>query len=337
MMAKIQPSYEKPGAAQTARARQRRVQLPCGTDLYTQLLDAVMRDRRHLESAAAGDQRDWLAYLELGGRAVTTRDAYERTTAALLVAYPDVAFGEFTDSHLLQFLPLFPKKSQRIRKAHLASWFRWGRKVRRIQANPVELLPDIKRHTAKIPDLFTDGEVAILEALPLPDGPLMSLLFGVGLRKAEARHLTARRIDFPHRRVIVSEGAKGSRDRAVPMLDELASPLANLLLLEGVDPGEHLWYTRAGGAHRVIRRQNPPSNTAFQRWWDRCIAEAGVSDDRNIHATRHTFANRWRQRGLHIDDLQFLMGHASVSTTVDVYGHTSADEVADRMRELVQT
>jgi integrase len=216
-----------------------------------------MRDRRHLESAAAADQRDWLAYLELGGLAVTTRDAYERTTAALLVAYPDVAFGEFTDSHLLQFLLLFPKKSQRIRKAHLASWFRWGRKVRRIQSNPVELLPDIKRHQAKIPDLFTDGEVAILEALPLPDGPLMSLLFGAGLRKAEARHLTARRIDFPHRRVIVSEGAKGSRDRAVPMLDELASPLANLLLLEGVDPGEHLWYTRAGGAHRVIRRQNP--------------------------------------------------------------------------------
>jgi hypothetical protein len=141
-----------------------------------------------------------------------------------LVAYPDVAFGEFTDSHLLQFLLLFPRKSQRIRKAHLASWFRWGYKVRRIQANPVELLPDIKRHAAKIPDLFTDGEVAILEALPLPDGPLMSLLFGAGLRKAEARHLTARRIDFAHRRVIVSEGAKGARDRAVPMLDELASP-----------------------------------------------------------------------------------------------------------------
>jgi hypothetical protein len=30
------------------------------------------------------------------------------------------------------------------------------------------------------------------------------------------------------------------------------------------------------------------------------------------------------------------MGHASVSTTVDVYGHTGADEVAGRMRELVQ-
>lgn len=295
----------------------------------------LMLDQTHLTAAAAPDLVDWLAWLELRGKADTTRDAYERTVAALLVAFPDLVMAEFTDSHLERFLLIFPEKSRRIRKAHLASWFGWGYRKRRIPANPHDLMDPIERHQSKVPTIFSDAEVAMLEALPLPDGPLMSALFGSGMRKAEARHFTAGRIDFPRRRLIISEGAKGGKDRVVPMLDELASPLANLVLLEGLDPHDHVWYTRAGGTHRVVRRRDPCSDTAFTRWWTRCLDEAGVPY-RNIHATRHTFASRWRQRGLHMDDLRILLGHASISTTVDVYGHTKVDDVAIRMLELVE-
>jgi integrase len=303
-----------------------------------------MRDRRHHESAAAQQLADWLAWLELGGKAATTRDAYERTGAALLVMYPNVSFDEFTDSHLLPFLLAFPEKSRRIRKAHIASWFRWGFKTRRIPANPVDLLPDIRRHAARIPTLFDEDEIAALEALPLLDGPLMCLLFEGGLRKKEARCLDAGRFDFDSRMITLNKGTKGDKPRRVPMIAvptpadseglRLASSLAKLTVLEGLNAGDHLWYTRAGGVHRVIRRRQPCSDTAFTRWWVRCLDEAHVPY-RNIHATRHTFATRWRRFGLAKDDLMVVMGHASEASAA-TYDHTSVHDVAARMAALME-
>lgn len=143
-----------------------------------------------------------------------------------------------------------------------------------------------------------------------------------------------RRIDFHRNLVVVSEGAKGSKDRVVPMHMKLATALANLQLLEGLEPNDHLWYDRAGGAHRVIRRGKPLAESSFHRWWKRCLDTAGV-EYRKPHTTRHTFATRWRQRGLSIDEIQVLLGHASISTTRDLYVHTGAEDVGVRMRELL--
>src|SRR4029453_10068675 len=100
---------------------------------------------------------------------------------------------------------------RRIRKAHIASWFRWGYKTRRIPANPVDLLPDIKRHAARVPTLFTEGEIAALGALPLPDGPLMAFLIEGGARKMEARHAIGRRLDFASRVIELFDGTKGDK------------------------------------------------------------------------------------------------------------------------------
>jgi integrase len=49
---------------------------------------------------------------------------------------------------------------------------------------------------------------------------------------------------------------------------------------------------------------------------------------RNPHTTRHTFATRWLQRGGRMETLSRAMGHASVATTVDLYGHLDLEDVA---------
>ncbi len=50
--------------------------------------------------------------------------------------------------------------------------------------------------------------------------------------------------------------------------------------------------------------------------------------------TRHTFATSWRKRGLSVDELQILLGHASVATTSDLYVHIEVEDVARRMAEI---
>ena len=46
--------------------------------------------------------------------------------------------------------------------------------------------------------VFTHAECKILCSLPEPDGTLMAVLLGAGLRKAEARNLMVRRVDLEH-------------------------------------------------------------------------------------------------------------------------------------------
>src|SRR5439155_26139763 len=45
------------------------------------------------------------------------------------------------------------------------------------------------------------------------------------------------------------------------------------------------------------------------------------------HLFRHTFARHWKQRGGDIESLAQILGHSSSSTTVDLYGTLSIDDV----------
>lgn len=292
-----------------------------------------LRDIRHREATAARELAAWLSWLDLGGAAPNTLDAYERTCADLLNAYPDRAFAAFTDGDLMALLLRYPEKSRRIRKAHIASWFKWGVRTRRLEHNPVDLLPTIKRHAQPHIEVFTVAEEAALESLPSPDGHLMCLLFEAGLRKSEAINLQARRLNLETGEVIVKDG-KGSKDRVVPMTGKLLHAVANLILLEGIDRDDFLWYDKPGGGFATrVRRTKPIAESSFHRWWSRCLDDADVTY-RKPHTTRHTMATRWRERGLDLDDLQQLMGHASISTTSNLYVHLESTHIGRRMREL---
>ena len=306
------------------------------------------RSTQHLGARSAGELTAWLEWLELGGYAPRTRDGYERTCADLLNLYPDREFTEFTDADLQTALMGYPVKSRRIRKAHLNNWFAWGYRTRRIPANPVDLLARIKRHEQPVIDIFTEAEQVRLESLPVPDGPLMTLLFEAGLRREEACQMRVNRIDFAAGMVLVREGAKRGKDRLVPIMPNLAGAIDRLITEEGLQPTDYLWYDKPGGGFALgVRRSRPIAPTSFGRWWYRCLDEAdvpyvkrnpkaGIEGRGNPHTSRHTFATRWRQRGLELDDLSKILGHADVATTANLYVHTSAVQRGDRMRELIE-
>jgi site-specific recombinase XerD len=49
---------------------------------------------------------------------------------------------------------------------------------------------------------------------------------------------------------------------------------------------------------------------------------AGV-DGIGVHTLRHSAAVAWLEHGVHIKAVADLLGHSSISTTGDTYGHTS--------------
>ena len=292
-----------------------------------------LKDSRHREAVAARDLEDWLKYLKIENKAVRTLDTYERTAAVLLRAFPDKAFNEFTDGDLLHVLALFPPRSRHINKAALNSFFRWGYLQRKIDGNPVERLPRIKYKPNRSYDLFTEAESDALCALPCPDGELLTLMFWGGLRRAEARYLTGKRLDLVQRQIIIVDGAKGSKMRRVPMIDRVSVAAAQLFALEGINPDDHLWSSRPGGGHRV-RRQTPIGNSTFDTWWVKQLEAAKVRH-RKPHMTRHSFATRLRELGLAMEEIQSILGHESIRTTSDTYVHSNLSAIGDHMRELV--
>jgi len=71
--------------------------------------------------------------------------------------------------------------------------------------------------------------------------------------------------------------------------------------------------------------------------WNRIRAATGIPDF-DTHELRHTTASWAIQAGANVKTLQEMLGHASASMTLDIYGHlwnTELDLVADRVDELV--
>jgi integrase/recombinase XerD len=289
---------------------------------YDPLLDKSYRD-----TALGPDVLAWLDWLELGGAAARTLDQYERDLSALCHLYPSRGVRDLGDLELGAAVKRWPPASRRVRKAALDSFFKWARRTGRIEKNPMELLPVIKRRPQRYIDTFTEAEIDDLVALPLIDSVLMLVLIDAGLRKGEACSLQVRRLNVDTAELVVI-GGKGDKDRVVPMTARLRQGVEELLLFERLEPQAHLWYTRPGGGK--VSRSRGLGAGSFDRWWRRSLAAAGVRY-RNPHTTRHTFATRWLRRGGRLETLSRAMGHESIRTTFDLYGHLDTSDVAADM------
>ena len=55
--------------------------------------------------------------------------------------------------------------------------------------------------------------------------------------------------------------------------------------------------------------------------WKPAIAVAGLAEDTTFHDLRHTFASTALAEGVPISEVSRWLGHKSITTTVDLYGH----------------
>jgi integrase/recombinase XerD len=290
----------------------------------------ALRDRAYRDTAMGRDVVDFLAWLELGGAAARTLDSYERDLARGCLMFPSKGMADLEDGDAFQIAKSFSPKQRRVRVAAYKSFFKWGRQMRRILSSPFDALPAIRRSLQPVIDVFTDAEVEALLSLDLIDAAPLAVLFEAGLRKGEARALQFRHC-VPENGQVVVIGGKGSKDRIVPMSARLKSLLADLALMYGMDSKDHIFYSvRANERARKVMREKPIGEGTFARWWRSCLERAGTRY-RVPHTARHTFATSWRRKGLSVDEIQILLGHASIATTSDLYVHTKVMDVAERM------
>lgn len=159
------------------------------------------------------------------------------------------------------------------------------------------------------------------EWLGARDLAILLLLYGSGLRVAEALSLTARAL--PVGKTLRVTGKRG-KTRIVPVIPTVAEAIS---AYSDLCP-----YPLAGDSPLFVGARGGPLNPDLVR---RAVAAArkrlGLPDSLTPHALRHSFATHLLARGADLRSLQELLGHASLSST-QIYTAVDAAHMLDVYR-----
>jgi integrase/recombinase XerD len=169
----------------------------------------------------------------------------------------------------------------------------------------IERIP-FPRRERKLPLILSREEVkALLEApSKLRDRAALAVLYGSGLRVAEATQLKPGDIDARRNVLWVRQG-KGRKDRQTLLPAKLLELLR--LYWRAERPGEWLFPAVDG---------TRPVGPKTVYWACRAAAQvAGIRKPVHPHSLRHAFATHLLESGVNLRSIQLLLGHANLETT----------------------
>ena len=205
--------------------------------------------------------------------------------------------------------------------------------------------------------LSTEETKLLLSKLEGTLGLIGRIMYGGGLRISEAVRLRVKDLDFQNGQLYV-RGGKGDKDRTTYLPRRLHGPLG-----EHLDRVRGLHEKDLGLGHGAVhlpdslRRKYPRAETEWiwqyvfpvaklsvdprtavvrrhhvldktvQKAFSKAAKTAGIPKRVTPHVLRHSFATHLLQRGKSIREVQELLGHADVSTTM-IYLHVLKRDAA---------
>jgi site-specific recombinase XerD len=127
------------------------------------------------------------------------------------------------------------------------------------------------------------------------DALIILTLAYTGLRRAELAHLTPN--DVANDYIYVRSG-KGDKDRAIPLAQDLAQPLAQYIDDHNIAPTASIFGIQPKHIYTIIRNYAKASGL-----------------DITPHAIRHYFATTLVEKGAPLSAIQQLLGHTTIATT----------------------
>jgi len=203
--------------------------------------------------------------------------------------------------------------AERVKTRHQAVLGRSGRyRMRR----PDPALPQLVTAALALPEPPADAPPAERLVL-LRDRALLLTLYGTGLRRAELVALNRADVaDGAHDEAVIV--GKGDKERVV-YFDPESQAAIRAYCAARSDAYRPLWlrYDRARGAPAPDGEHWRLSVQAVWKIVDAYATAAGVRA--TPHMFRHLAARRWLGRGVKLEEIQDLLGHASPATTKMIY------------------
>lgn len=159
----------------------------------------------------------------------------------------------------------------------------------------------------RIPELLLRSEVnAIINTCrQIKHRMLLSTCYGCGLRVSELVSLKVSNIDGERQLLRVEQG-KGKKDRAVIIAPSLLQRLRQYWQL--LQPAVWLFPGR--------NPEHEMSSDTAQGVYQRAKKRAGINKIGGIHSLRHAYATHQLEDGMSIHQLQQLLGHKNIQSTL---------------------
>jgi len=173
------------------------------------------------------------------------------------------------------------------------------------------------RRSRSLPDIFSVDEVErLLKSIRnMKHKSALGLIYACGLRRSELIGLRISAIDSK-RKLLMIKGAKGNRDRIVPLPESMIELLREyyrlyrptIWLFEGQKAGE------------------PYSETSLREAFMHAIKAADIKKKLTLHSLRHSYATHLLENGVDLRFIQELLGHKSSKTT-EIYTHVRVKSI----------
>lgn len=189
---------------------------------------------------------------------------------------------------------------------------------------------------------LTDDETQRIKTLDLDEKTkcFINLLMYTGMRRGEALAVTKNDIDFEKKEISVDKTLIFKKNqseikpnpktpagtRTIPLLAPLENILSEYIKSTSAN---HLFMTRDG---------NTMSITAYRRMWQRFEKAIGTKDI-TAHIFRHNFATILYNAGVDVKTAQVILGHSSISVTMDIYTHLSnknKEEATNKLNDFLK-
>ncbi|MEB3189913.1 MAG: integron integrase [Snowella sp.] len=206
----------------------------------------------------------------------------------------------------------------------------------------------------RLPTVLTKEEVQnVIKHLSGIEHLVIQLLYGSGLRLAEALSLRVKDVDFAQNQLIIRD-TKGKEDRVTPLPQRIQASLKEHLQTvqrlhqQDLDRGygsvclpyalaqkypnaerEWIWqyifpsYTLSQDPRSGVTRRHHLHESTIQKALKQAVQQAKVPKRISCHTFRHSFATHLLQNGYDIRTVQELLGHKDVRTTM-IYTHVLA-------------
>ena len=151
---------------------------------------------------------------------------------------------------------------------------------------------------------------------------IISMLYGLGLRRAELISLDISSVDFG--RKVVKVHGKGDKMREIPLIDALCEEI--LLYLKAVEI--------LVGNERSLKEPllvTYEGKRLYPAYVDRAVKKeltgvAGMTGRKSPHVLRHSLATELLENGTDLNSIKELLGHSSLAAT-QVYTHNSVSRL----------
>ena len=177
------------------------------------------------------------------------------------------------------------------------------------------------------------------------------ILLRTGLRVSELCGLTRSDIDFRNHTIRINHQLLKDKDgfyisgpktrsgvRNVPMSRETEKAFQRVLkrkqkpTFKEIDGYRNFVFLSPNGC--------PMQEGSYQSILKRVVEKYNKSHEEALpritpHSLRHTFCTRLAQKNMNPKNLQYIMGHASITMTLDLYAHASEEGANREMRSLI--